>query len=112
MLLYKLEYYKIRGVCNDWFNSYLSDRKQFVSIYRYNSDLMSVDRGVPQCSVRGPVIFLICINHLHKANQYCKVHHFADDTIFFHTINFFHASWYVKNLNKLVKCDKKHLNNC
>ena len=40
ILLDKLEYYKIRGVYNDWFKSYLSDRKQFVSIKGYNSDVM------------------------------------------------------------------------
>ena len=40
ILLHKLEYYKIRGVYNDWFKSYLSDRKQFVSIKGYNSDVM------------------------------------------------------------------------
>ena len=47
ILLHKLEYYGIRGICNDWFKSYLSDRKQFVSINGYNSDLMPVDCGVP-----------------------------------------------------------------
>ena len=62
-----------------WFKSYLSDRKQFVSINGYNSDLMPVDCGVPQGSVLGPLLFLIYINDLHKAIQYCKVHHFADD---------------------------------
>ena len=29
ILLHKLEYYGIHGVCNDSFKSYLSDRKQF-----------------------------------------------------------------------------------
>ena len=105
ILLHKLEYYGIRGVCNDWFKSYLSDRKQFVSINGYNSDLMPVDCGVPQGSVLGPLLFLIYINDLHKAIQYCKVHHFADDT------NLFHTSKSVKNLNKLVNGDMKHLNN-
>ena len=33
------------------------------------------------------------------------MHHFADDT------NLFHASKYVKNLNKQINCDMKHLNN-
>ena len=94
ILLNKLEYYGIRGVCNDWFKSYLSDCKQFVSINSYNSDLMSVDFGVPQGSVLGPLLFLIYINDLHKTIQYCKVHHFADDT------NIFHTSKSVKNLNK------------
>ena len=38
ILLHKLEYYGIRGVCNDWFKSYLSDHKQFVSINGSNSN--------------------------------------------------------------------------
>ena len=38
MLLHKLEYYGIHGVCKDWFKSYVSDRKKFVSINCCNSD--------------------------------------------------------------------------
>ena len=33
ILLSKLEYYGIRGVAYDWFESYFSNRKQFVSLY-------------------------------------------------------------------------------
>ena len=105
ILLHKLEHYGIRGICNDWLKSYLSDGKQFVSVNGYNSDLMPVDCGVPQGSVLGPLLFLIYINDLHKAIQYCKVHHFADDT------NLFHTSKSVKNLNELINRDMKHLNN-
>lgn len=32
ILIQKLEYYGIRGVAKDWFCSYLSGRKQFVTI--------------------------------------------------------------------------------
>ena len=102
ILLYKLEYYGICGVCNDW--SYLSDWRQFVSINGYNSNLMSVNCGVPQGSVLGPPLFLIYINDLHKAIHHCKVHHFADE------INLFHTNKSVKNL-KLVNCDMKQLDN-
>ena len=84
-LLHKLEFYGIHGVCNDCFNSYLSDHKQFVSINGYNFDLLPVYCGVPQGSVLGPLLFLIYINDLHKAIRYCKLHHFADDTNLFHT---------------------------
>ena len=69
ILLYKLDY-RIQGVCNDWFKSYLSDRTQFVSINGYNSDLMPVDCGVPKGSVLGSLLFLIYINDLHKTIQY------------------------------------------
>ena len=105
ILLHKLEYYGIQGICNNWFKSYLSDHKRFLSINGFNSDLMPVDCGVPQGSVLGPLLFLIYINDLHKAIQYCKVHHFADDASPFHT------SKSVENLNKLVNHDMKHLNN-
>ena len=91
ILLHKLDYYGIRGICNDWIKPYLSDRNQFVSINGYNSYLMPVGCIVPQGSVLGPLLFLIYINDLHKAIQYCKVHHFADDT------NLFHTSKSVKN---------------
>ena len=93
ILLCKLEYVTIiRGICNEWFKSYLSNCKQFVSINEYNSDLMPVGFGVPQGSTLGPLFFLIYINDIHKAIQYCKGHHFADDT------NLFHTSKPVKNL--------------
>ena len=59
ILLHKLEYHGIRGVCNNWFKSYLSDRKKFVSINGYNPDLMPVHCGVPQGSVLGRLLFLI-----------------------------------------------------
>ena len=38
ILLAKLDYYGICGVANDWFRSFLSDRRQFVSINEFNSN--------------------------------------------------------------------------
>ena len=36
ILLSELEHYGIRGLANDWFKSYLSIRKQYVSINGYD----------------------------------------------------------------------------
>ena len=78
ILLSKLDYYGIRGISNNWFKSYLSNRKQFVSINGYDSELAEINCGVPQGTVLGPLLFLIYINDLNQAIKFCKVHHFAD----------------------------------
>ena len=46
MLLKKLEYCGVRGISNKWFTSYLSNRKQFVSINGDKSNLADVKCGV------------------------------------------------------------------
>ena len=46
---------------------------------------MSVDCGGAQGSVLEPLLSLIYINDFHKTIQYCKVHHFVDDTNLLHT---------------------------
>ena len=46
-LLKKLEHYGIRGVANQLLKSYLSERKQFVSINNVSSSLKSINFGIP-----------------------------------------------------------------
>ena len=57
VLLSKLDYYGIRVKSNNWFKSYLSNRKQFVSINGYDSGLAEVNYGVSQGSVLKPLLF-------------------------------------------------------
>ena len=100
ILLTKFKHYGVRGPANDWFKSYLSDRKQFVSINAHDSYLAPILHDVPYGSVLGPLLFLIYIDDLNQA-EFCKVHHFADD------INLLHFS--KSKLNKNVNLDMKNL---
>ena len=72
ILLEKLNHYGIRGIANNCFRSCLSDRTQFVSINRFNSDYKTVKYGVPQGSVLVPLLFLIFINELNIAIKNSK----------------------------------------
>ena len=43
-------------------------------------DNASIEFGVQQGSVLGPLLFLIYINNLNQAIKFSRVDHFADDT--------------------------------
>ena len=80
LLLTKLYHLGIRGLPYRWFESYLSGRKQFVSVNDKISNIASITHGVPQGSILGPLLFLIFINDFPNVNPFFKFSLFADDS--------------------------------
>ena len=103
ILLQKLNYYGYRGVINDWFRSYLFERKQKVCINGFESETKILHHGVPQGSVLGPFLFLLYINDLHKCINLSSTFHLAADT------NLLNISENYKILQKNVNHDLKSL---
>ena len=81
-LIFKLEQNGISGNLLKLFQNYLSNRKQRVVLNGSYSDYSSVQSGVPQGSVLGPLLFLIYTNDL-EINIKSNVKFFADDTMLF-----------------------------
>ena len=81
-LLSKLTSYGITGNTQNWIKSFLSNRKQRVSVNGALSDITDVTSGVPQGSVLGPVLFLLYINYI-NGNIKSSIRLFADDSIIY-----------------------------
>jgi len=93
-LLYKLDWYGIRGQANNWIQSFLSNRTQRVVVDGFYSQEAAVTSGVPQGSVLGPALFLVYINDLPEYTKHSKVRLFADDCILY------------KPVSKILDCQK------
>lgn len=74
ILLIKLECYGITGPALNILRSFLNHRKQCISINDANSDPITIECGVPQGSIFGPILFLIFINDLPPVSIFFTVH--------------------------------------
>lgn len=108
ILLYKLEWYGVRGRALDWFRNYLSDRTQYVHLSNKtgtetNSVPRTLTHGVPQGSILGPLLFLIYINDLPNSLNSSTSILFADDT------SLYKSSSNIRDVFTSINNDLKHL---
>jgi hypothetical protein len=74
--------------------SYLSHRKQRVKIGSTRSEWLSLDKGVPQGSILGPILFNVFINDIFYFISSCLLLNYADDNTLVHVSD---------NIDDLVK---------
>lgn len=74
--------------------SYLSNRQQAVFYNGKLSSFLNINKGVPQGSIMGPLLFTLYINDLPKYLNRAKVHLYADDVQIY------------------LNCDKTVIDNC
>ena len=103
ILIRKLEHYGIRGSALHWFESYLTNRKQYVYINGESSQMDNITCGVPQGSVLGPLLFLIYINDLPNISSVLQFYLFADDT------NIYYEADSLNKLERVINNELKKL---
>lgn len=84
LLMSKLSYYGFDNKALRWFDSYLSERYQYVKLNlndgsTLTSDKLPVKRGVPQGSILGPLLFVLYSADITTQIVNCKYHIYADD---------------------------------
>ena len=80
ILLKKLRYYGFADAPLKWFSSYLHNRQQYVFFNGCYSVPKTLETGVPQGSILGPLLFLIYMNDIKEACKTFMPILYADDT--------------------------------
>ena len=81
-IIFKLKEIGIEGEYINIVEDFLADRKQRVVIDGQKSYWTSIESGVPQGSILGPLLFLVYINDLIDSVE-SDIRIFADDTFIF-----------------------------
>ena len=85
-LIFKLKKLGIVGEMIVILSSFLTDRKQRVTMDGVCSDWADIESGVPQGSILGPILFLVYINDLFDEVS-SDIRIFADDTFIFRFVD-------------------------
>ena len=111
LLLKKLKLYGIRGISNNWINSYITDRYLQVKCRTLScnkpelSDKYNINYGTAQGSCLGPLLFNIFCNDLYLNIEYCNIIMFADD------ITLYASHRNITYLNYILQTDLQNIEN-
>ena len=85
ILIKKLDAYGISGPFNSILESYLTNRTALTKTNGTLSSIETINYGVPQGSVLGPILFDLYINDIKNIADDLEINLFADDTVAFCT---------------------------
>ena len=87
ILLDKLSLYGVQGSELAWFTDYIFSTTQLVEMFNIRSSVRSINTGVSQGSILGPLMFVIYFNDLQDHIIHGDIIQYADDTVKFFTDN-------------------------
>ena len=104
-LIFKLHKYKIPFKMGNWLIEFIENRKFMVKIENQNSNVYSIETGVPQGAILSPTLFSLFINDILQLNEYPNqnIHSllFAEDLLQFNMD---------KNINRIIVQMQIYLN--
>jgi retron-type reverse transcriptase len=105
LLLLKLEAFGLSKNSLILLQSYLENRKQRIKIGSYYTDWDQMCKGVPQCSILGPVLFNVFINDIFLFVQNSTIYNYADDN----TVSY--CDYYINKVVNTLEADSLKLIN-
>ena len=81
LLVSKLVSFNFSERSISWFQSYLVGREQCTVINSYKSSFRTIQTGIPQGTILGPILFSLYINNLPEVCPEANLQMYADDTV-------------------------------